>query len=81
MPLQQMTFENIVAKGEIVQNEHLLLFPSCFQLCAVIIPPFIENFNVCIYMFSKLSAADILYMGNGKELFTFKNDEANLKNL
>ena len=30
--LQQMTFENIVTKGEIAQNEQFLLLPQSFRL-------------------------------------------------
>ena len=31
MGLQQITFENIVTKGEIGQNEQFLIFPEFFQ--------------------------------------------------
>ena len=30
--LQQMTFENIMTKGEIAQNKQFFLLPQCFQL-------------------------------------------------
>ena len=35
MPLQQTTFENSVAKGEIAQYEQFPLLPLCFQLWLV----------------------------------------------
>ena len=34
--LQQMTFENIVAKGEIAHNKQFLHLPQYFQLCVII---------------------------------------------
>ena len=36
-PLQQMTFENIVAKGEIAHHEQFLILPLCFQIYAIIL--------------------------------------------
>ena len=67
MPLQQTTFENIVAKREIAQNEQFLLLPQCYQLCLVIIPIFIEMFYCFAKMFSKSSAAESLYVGRLKK--------------
>ena len=37
MPLQQTTFENTVAKGEIAQNKQFIHLPKCFQLYSIII--------------------------------------------
>ena len=34
--LQQMTFENIAAKGEIAHDDQFLLLPQCFQLYLII---------------------------------------------
>ena len=31
MTLTKMTFENIVGKGENAGNQHILLFPQCFE--------------------------------------------------
>ena len=61
----QTTFENILAKGEIAHNEQFLLWPQCFQLYLSIKLSFIEIFQVFVTMFSKLSAADFLYVGKG----------------
>ena len=44
--LQQMTLENIVAKGEIAQKRQCLLLSQCFQLYSVIIPSFIDTFHI-----------------------------------
>ena len=40
--LQQMTFENIVAQGEIAHNEQFLIFPQCFHLNSIVIISYIE---------------------------------------
>ena len=53
------------AKTEIAQNEQILLLSECFQLFSEIIPTFIELFPVFAWMFSKWSAADLLYVGKG----------------
>ena len=65
MPLQQTTFENNVTKGEIAQYEQFLLLSQCFQLFSVIKPTFIKLFRVFAWMFSKSSAADLMYVGKG----------------
>ena len=62
MPLQQTTFENTVAKGEIVHYEQFLHLPQCFQLYLIIQLSFIEIFHVFAYMFWKSSAADLMYV-------------------
>ena len=49
-PYQQTTFENIVAKGEIAVYFTIKL-------------SYMENFPVFVNMFSKSSAADLLYVG------------------
>ena len=41
-PLQQTTFENIVAKGESAHDEQFLLFPQYFQLYSMIKHSFVE---------------------------------------
>ena len=59
-PLQQMTFENTVTKGEIALNEQYLLLPHCFQLDSIIEPLFIEIFHFFAKMFSKSEIFDSL---------------------
>ena len=63
--LQQTTFENIVTKGEIAQNEQFLLLPQCFQLFSVIILTILENFHIFELTFLKSSAAGLLYVEKG----------------
>ena len=65
MPLQQMTFENIVTKEEIAHNEQFRLLPHCFQLYSVIKPLFKGIICSFAKIFSKSSAADLLYVGKG----------------
>ena len=60
-----MTFENIVTKEEIYQNEQFLLLPQCFQLFLIINLSFMEIFHVFLNMFQMLAAADLLYVGKG----------------
>ena len=47
-----MTFENIVAKTEIVHNEQFLLLLQCFQLIFIIKPLFMEILRVIANIFS-----------------------------
>ena len=61
----QTTFENIVAKGEIAHDEQFLHLPQCFQLYLIIKGPFMEISQCFARMFSKSSAADLLYVGKG----------------
>ena len=63
--LQQTNFENIVAKGEIAQNEQFHHLPLCFQLFSVPILSFIECCHVFAWLFTKSSAADLFYVGKG----------------
>ena len=60
-----MTLENILAKGVIAQNEQFLYLPQYFQLYLTIILSFLDIFRTFANMISKLSAADLLYVGNG----------------
>ena len=60
-----MIFENIVAKGEIAHDQQFLLWPQSFQLYLIIKLSFMEIFQVFVTMFSKSSAADLLYVGKG----------------
>ena len=43
----------------------ILLWPQCFQLYLTIKMSFMEIFQVFVTMFSKASAADLLYVGKG----------------
>ena len=58
-------FENIATKEEITQNEQFLLLSPCFQLYSIIVLSFSENFHICVYMFSKSSAVELLFVGKG----------------
>ena len=56
-----------MAKGEIDHDEQFTLLPQCFQLYLMIKRSFMEIFHIFANMFSKLSAADLLYVGKGLE--------------
>ena len=60
--LQQKLFENIVAKAEIAHHEKIIILPQCLPI------PFI-NYTFIYYNkeFQKLSAADLLHLGKGRE--------------
>ena len=61
-PLLQMPLENNVT-NEIYHNEQILFLPQCIQLFSVkFILAFQEIFHIFHGMFSKLSAADLLYV-------------------
>ena len=47
----QTAFENIVGKEEIAHNEQFLLFPQCFLLNQITVPPFVHIFDI-IYLFA-----------------------------
>ena len=61
MPRQQITLENIAAKGETAHYEQVLILSQCFQLDLKIILLFIEIFPLAEVL-SKSSAADLLYV-------------------
>ena len=61
-PLQQTTFENIMSKGEIYHDEHFPLFPQ-----------FLHSFTENFHMFSKTSAANLLYEGKGSIRLKIRN--------
>ena len=52
-----------MTKGEIAQKKQYLLLPKCFQLYSIIMLFYIEIFHIFDKMFSKSSAADLLYVG------------------
>ena len=61
-----MPFEIMATKEEIAQNEQFLLLSPCFQLHSIIVLSFERGFPENYgYMFSKSSAADLLYVGKG----------------
>ena len=53
------------AKREIAYNVQFLLLPQCFQLDSSIILSFTEILHIFAKIFSKSSAADLLYLGMG----------------
>ena len=57
-----MTFENFVTKEEIAQDEQFLLLAQCFQLHSIIIASLRKIFHIIVEMFSKPSAAGLLYV-------------------
>ena len=59
-PLQQTTFEIIVAKGEIANIEQLLHFPQQFQLFSIILLSFIDIIYVLYLMISKSVRLNII---------------------
>ena len=59
MHLQQTTFENVVAKGEIAHDELFHILPQCFQLYLMFKLSFMEMFHIFANMFSKSSAAEL----------------------
>ena len=46
---QQTGFENIVGKEEIARNEQFLLFPQCFLLNQIIVPPFVHISDIIYF--------------------------------
>ena len=56
------SFENMVTKEENSQKEHFLLLSPCFQLYSIIVLSFKGSFQFILGMFSKSSAADLLYV-------------------
>ena len=67
MPVQQMTFENIVAKEEIAHDKLyiFLVLPQCLYLNSIIVLSFRESVLIFDKMFTKSSAVDLLYVGKG----------------
>ena len=63
--LQQTTFENIVTKGEIAQNEQFLLLPQCFQPFLVIIPTIMEIFPYSLVDIFEIVCCIFVVCGKG----------------
>ena len=62
---QQTAFENIVGKGEIARNEQFLLFPQCFQLNQLTVPPFVRIFDIISLFAFELEEPKIGVSGKG----------------
>ena len=62
---QQTTFENIVGKGEIAQNEQFLLFPQCFELNQITVYTFVHIFEIISVFAFKLEQPKIGLSGKG----------------
>ena len=60
---QNAHYENIVTNGEITHYENKVT--HCFQLYSRILSSFFEVFHSFAWLFSKSSAADLLYVGKG----------------
>ena len=60
MPLQQIMFKNIVAKGELAHNEQLLHLPQCFLIYLMIIISHKKVSHSAAQVFSKLPDAKII---------------------
>ena len=54
-----------MAKVSIAHDEQFHLGPKCFQLYLTIKPSLMEIVQEFVTMFSKSSAADVLYVGKG----------------
>ena len=63
--LQQTTFENIVTKGEIAQNEQFLLLSHSVQLCSVTIPTTKEIFHIFLVDIFKVVCCIFAVCGKG----------------
>ena len=58
-------FKNMATKEEIAQNEQFLLLSPRFQLYSIVVLSFKGSFHCLSGMFSKSSAAELLYVGKG----------------
>ena len=50
---------------KLLMMSNFSLWPQCFQLYLTIKLSFMQIFQVCVTVFSKSSAADLLYVGKG----------------
>ena len=67
--MQQAIFVNIATKGELTHNvSNFPLLPQCFQISLLIV-------------FMVLSAADLLYVGKGKNLCEHKLSQMHIEDL
>ena len=78
-PLQQTTFEVIVAEGEIAHNEQLLHLPQKLQLFSIILHSFLEIIYVLYLMNSKSVRLNIIKIIVAKgELLIMSNHDLHL---
>ena len=49
---QQTVFENIVGKEEIARDEQFLLIPQCFLLNQKLVSPFVNIYDITLFMTS-----------------------------
>ena len=61
----QTAFENIVGKGENARNEQFLLFPQCFPLNQIIVPPVVHIFDITSLFATELEQHKIGILGKG----------------
>ena len=73
MHLQQTTFENIVAKGEMAHDEQFHLLSQSFQLYLIIKLSFMEIFHAFANMYFEMSTVDLLYVESVKLCFKTRN--------
>ena len=66
MHLQQMTFEIIVTKGEIANNEQILLMRQCFQIYSIIILSFTGHYFLQICCMKEMKSLFILKLAKGQ---------------
>ena len=62
MPLQETACANIMAKGEIANDEQLLHLSQCFKTYSKIVHSYIEMFHSFHMM---CAAAALVYVGKG----------------
>ena len=58
-------FENIVGKGEIVQNEQFLFFSQCFLINQITVTPFVDIFDITSLFAAEFEKPKIGISGKG----------------
>ena len=64
-----IAFENIVGKEEIARNKQFLLFPRCFLLNQIIVPPSVHTFVIISLFAVELEEPEIGIVGKGLTLY------------
>ena len=67
--LQQTTFDNNMANGEIAHNEQFLHLPQCFQLYLITISFFVEIFPYFCLAIFKVFCCRFPVLGKGSKRF------------
>ena len=62
-------------KGEIARNEQFLLFPQCFLLKQLIVPPFVHMFAIISLFAPELEEPKIGIWGKGFSYHGWEEDE------